>query len=181
MVKTPGFIEIFSSANRKIVWFYVKNIYNVQYYPDFFRSLEPELNQIIKTRVQQGAIKFNLKLEATYNRPNVHNSSENQAVFIKLLTEEEVYTSRKSRFTIESIDRLLLAVYKYTPMGGSSYIQLPNVDQQCFKWAVIAKHVTGENKFRIGKNYRQHEDKYNFNGLSFPTYLSDITKFEKNN
>jgi len=114
--------------------------------------------------------------------------------FIKLMMEEEIYTSRGSGFTLQAIDGLLLAVYKYTPMCASSYISLPafidrkratinpqNNDQQCFKWSILAKHVTGENKFRIGENYRQHEDKYNFNGLSFPKPLSDITKFEKNN
>jgi len=218
MVKTPGFVEISSSANRKIVWYYVKNINNVQNYPEFLRSLEPELNQILKTRVQQGAIKFNLKLEATYNRPNVPNSSENRAfktsaieiflesnieetlerAFIKLLTEEETYTSRGSGFTLESIDGLLLGIYKYTPMAVSSYIKLPayidrkratinpqNNDQQCFKWAILAKHVaenfSDKYKYCIGKNYKQQADRYNFDGITFPTPLSDITKFENNN
>jgi len=133
MVKTPGFTEISSSANRKIVWYYAKNINNVQNYPDFFHSLEPELNQILKTRVQQGAIKFNLKLEATYNRANVPKSSENRAfkttateifmhtdidsiveqAFVKLLVEEDAYVYRGSGFTLEAIDGLLLGIYCY--------------------------------------------------------------------
>jgi len=168
----------------------------------------------LKIHVEKNAIKFNLNLEATYNRPHVENSSENRAFktsavelfkesdissiieesFIKIMMEEEIYTSRGSGFTLQAIDGLLLAVYKYTPMCASSYISLPafidrkratinpqNNDQQCFKWSILVKYVTGENKFRIGENYRQYEDKYNFNGLSFPTPLSDITKFEKNN
>ncbi|KAE9540697.1 hypothetical protein AGLY_003942 [Aphis glycines] len=218
MVKAPGFTEISSSANRKIVWFYVKNINNVQNYPDFLRSIEPELNQILKTRVQQGAIKFNLKLEATYSQPNVENSAENRAfktsareifmytdidsiveqAFVKLLAEEDAYVSRGSGFTLESIDGLLLGIYNYTPMTGSSYIELPacidrkratinpqNNDQQCFKWAILARHVA-ENlsekyKYCVGENYTHHEGKYNFDGISFPTPLSDISKFEKNN
>lgn len=106
------------------------------------------------------------------------------------MAEEEAYTSRGSGFTLESIDGLLLTVYKYTPMDGSSYIPLPayidrkrgtinpqNVDQRCFKWAVFAKHVTGPAVYRIGESYRQHEDKYNFNGIWFPTPLSDVKKF----
>jgi len=77
-------------------------------------------------------------------------------------------------------------------MSGSSYIQLPksiadkraiinpkNTDQQCFKWAILAKHVVGEKKFRVNENYTEHEDKYIFDGISFPTPLSDISKFEK--
>jgi len=46
---------------------------------------------------------------------------------------------------------------------------------------VLAKHVAGQNKCRVNENYTEHEDKYIFNGISFPTPLSDITKFEKNN
>lgn len=214
MVKSPGLVEILSSAGRKIVWYFAKNLNNVKNYTDFLRPLAPVLSDMLKNHVLRHSIKFSLKLEATYNRPNVPNSSENRAfqtsavevfsgsniaeiierAFIKLLSEEEAYTSRGSGFTLESIDGLLLAVYKYTPMGGSSYIPLPayiegkrgtinpqNVDQQCFKWAILAKHVTGENKFRIGENYKQHDDKYNFNGISFPTPLSDVKKFEYNN
>ena len=87
--------------------------------------------------------------------------------FVNLLNEKNEYSGRGSGFTMESIDGLLLSVYKYTPMSGSSYIQLPkfiewkratinpqNVDQQCFKWAILAKHVTGAGIFRIGENYK---------------------------
>lgn len=128
-------------------------------------------------------IKFNLKLESTYIRPSVEISSENRAFktsareiykasnfagivdesFTKLLAEEETYCSRGSGFMLQSFDGLLLGVYKFTPMSGSSYIELPksiadkwaiinseNNNQQCFKWTILAKHVTGENKFRVG-------------------------------
>jgi len=183
-------------------------------YQEFIHSLEPELKKLLITRVQQGPIKFNLKLEATYNRPNVENSSENRAFktsavelfresdistiieksFTKLLMEEETYTSRGSGFTLESIDGLLLAVYKYTPMCGSSYISLPafidrkratinpqNADQQCFKWAILAKHVEGLNKHRVDENYFIHDGKYNFDNISFPTPLHQVKTFEKKN
>ena len=218
LVKAPGFIEISSSANRKIVWYYAKNVDNTMIYSDFLRPLMPELVNLLKTHVKKHAIKFNLKLEATYNRPNVPNSSENRAfktsavelysdsdirtiverAYMKLMTEKDEYQSRGSGFTLESIDGLLLAVYKYTPMGGSSYIELPtyidrkrgtinpqNTDQECFKWAILARHVaynlSDKYKYCVGENYKKHEGKYNFDGLTFPTPLSDITKFEKNN
>ncbi|XP_022180190.1 uncharacterized protein LOC111040564 [Myzus persicae] len=132
LVQSPGFVEISSSKNRKIVWHYAKNTDNVQNYQEFLHFLEPELKKLLKTRVQEGPIKFNLKLEATYNRPHVENSSENRAFktsavelfresdistilgksFTKLLMEEETYTSRGSGFTLQTIDGLLLAVYK---------------------------------------------------------------------
>ncbi|XP_025206925.1 uncharacterized protein LOC112602817 [Melanaphis sacchari] len=214
MAKSPGLVEISSSAGRKIIWYFAKNLNNVKNYTDFLRPLAPALADMLKNNVQQHPIKFNLKLEATYNRSNVPNSSENRAfktsavevfsesnipeiierAYIKLLVEEEAYTSRGSGFTLESIDGLLLTVYKYTPMDGSSYIPLPayidkkkgtinpqNSDQECFKWAILARYVTGPSVYRIGENYRQHEDKHNFNGISFPTPLSDVQKFEYNN
>ncbi|CAI6377672.1 unnamed protein product [Macrosiphum euphorbiae] len=100
-------------------------------YSDFLRPLMPELVNLLKTHVKKHAIKFNLKLEATCNRPNVPNSSENRAfktsavelysdsdirtiverAYMKLMTEKDEYQSRGSGFTLESIDGLLLAVY----------------------------------------------------------------------
>ncbi|KAL4083604.1 hypothetical protein QTP88_028920 [Uroleucon formosanum] len=114
--------------------------------------------------------------------------------FNKLKGEEKEYTSKGSGFSFQYIDGILLGIYKYCPLSGSSYIQLPpcidhkwaiinpqNADQLCFKRAILAKHVEGENKYRININYTKHEDKYSFEGISFPTPLSDIKKFEKNN
>jgi len=46
----------------------------------------PEMIELLKTHVQHHAIKFNLKEEATYNRPNVPDSSENRA--FKILAVE---------------------------------------------------------------------------------------------
>uniref|UniRef100_A0A2S2P7P9 Uncharacterized protein n=1 Tax=Schizaphis graminum TaxID=13262 RepID=A0A2S2P7P9_SCHGA len=136
LVRSPDFIEISTSANRKIVWYYTKNIDKVQNYNIFLNYLKSNLINILKTHVKKNAIKFNLKLEATYNRPRVENSSENRAFktsaveffrelgisaiveesFTKLLTEEETYTSRGSGFTLEAINGFLLGVYKCTPM-----------------------------------------------------------------
>lgn len=111
-----------------------------------------------------------------YNRPNVENLLGNRAFktstkeiyratkidtiveesFMKLLAEEDAYLSRGIGFTLQSIDDLLLAVYKYIPMSSSSYIETSkpimnkrttinsqNIDQQCFKWSILAKHVAG--------------------------------------
>jgi len=117
-----------------------------------------------------------------------------ERTYIKLLNEKDEYSGRGSGFNNVSIDGLLLTVYKYIPMSRSSYIELPmfierkrgtinpqNNDEECFKWAILAKHVTRTTVCRIGENYKQHENKYNFDGISFPTPLSDIPKFEKNN
>lgn len=56
-----------------------------------------------------------------------------------------------------------------------------NSNQQCFKWAILANHVTGENRYRVGENYYIYEDKFNFTGLKFLTPVSNIKIFKKNN
>ncbi|KAL4153871.1 hypothetical protein QTP88_001704 [Uroleucon formosanum] len=134
LAQPPGFVEISSTSSRKIVWYYAKNVNNSVIYTEFLRSLEPELNKLLKTHVRDHPIKFNLKLEATYNRPNVPNSSENRTfktsvveifsdsnieetlerAFIKLLKEEEEYKSRGSGFTLETIDGVVFCKRCFT-------------------------------------------------------------------
>ncbi|KAL4153519.1 hypothetical protein QTP88_001352 [Uroleucon formosanum] len=92
--------------------------------------------------------------------------------FSALLAEEDCYAGKYSGFTLSHIDGLLLGVYEYTPMGGSSYLPLPesilnrkavvnpqNIDRQCFK----------------------EEHRYDFSTLSTPTPVSEIELFERSN
>ncbi|KAL4152936.1 hypothetical protein QTP88_000769 [Uroleucon formosanum] len=214
IVNTRGFVKTGTSLSNKINWYYMKNTDNLSNYRTFLESTKKDLIQLLKSLSTKHPIKYNLKLEATYDRPNVENSSENRAFknsakemfmdtdieinidmdFANLLSEEDVYTSKGSGFTLQSIDGLLLGVYKYTPMAGSSYIPLPNdiknkkavinpqnTDQQCFKWAILARHVSGKVKNQVAENYTSYEEKYNFSDLTFPTPITEIKKFEKNN
>lgn len=79
-------------------------------------------------------------------------------------------------------------------MGGSSYLEVTtfiawkkaainsqNSDEQCFKWAIFARHVEGANIYRVGDNYAVHENKYNFTGLNFPVSLHAVNIFENKN
>lgn len=113
---------------------------------------------------------------------------------LSLIAEEDAYMGRGTGFTLEKIDGIILTIYSYTPLGGSSYIELPadiqrkrsvinpqNSDNFCLKWAILAKHEAGVNKERVGEKYIAQENKYNFTGLSFPTPLHDIAIFEKKN
>ncbi|XP_050056252.1 uncharacterized protein LOC126549895 [Aphis gossypii] len=212
-VNTPGFIEIESSLNRSIVWYFRKNVENIVSYRAFLNSIESELIAKLRECVRINAIKFNLKLEATYVIPNVQNSIQNRAFktsalelyvhsnveglidrdFTSLLAEDS-YAGKYSGFTLSCIDGLLLGVYEYTPMGESSYLPLPesilnrkavvnpqNIDQQCFKWAILAKHVPHDNRRRVGANYLREEHRYDFSALSVPTPVSEIKLFERSN
>ena len=82
----------------------------------------------------------------------------------------------------------------YVPLHGSSFIKTPeyvparsvlNVqnkeDNACFKWAILsALYQPDDHPERVNK-YKQHEDKLNFKGITFPTPTTQFKKFEKQN
>lgn len=208
----PGFNEIDSSLDRTTVWYYRSNVENMIAYQTFLDSLKPELIRKLNNFVCIKPIKYNLKLEATYSHkelPSENRSFKTSARelfsysdistlvdddFTTLLSEEDAYMRKGSGFTLSSIDGILLGVYEYTPMGGSSYIPLPesisskkgvinpkNIDECCFKWAILARHASGNNRCRVDVNYFNEEHRYDFSGLSFPTPISEISIFEKRN
>jgi hypothetical protein len=45
-------------------------------------------------------------------------------MFVNILTEEDTYQGKGSGFSLEAIDGVLLGIYQYIPMGGSSYLPL---------------------------------------------------------
>ena len=60
-------------------------------------------------------------------------------------------------------------------------INVKNKDDMCFKWSVpAALHPVQKKPERVSK-YREHERELNFDGISFPVSLKDITKFETQN
>ncbi|XP_073982716.1 uncharacterized protein [Rhodnius prolixus] len=80
----------------------------------------------------------------------------------------------------------------YKPLGGSTYIKLPdaiaakkacinpeNYDEQCFRYAVLAKYVDKDPQ-RVSK-YKHMSHNYDFSCIAFPTPLHQIRKFEKEN
>jgi hypothetical protein len=95
------------------------------------------LAEKLKQNVEKNPIKFNLKLETTYNQPNVEDSSRDRSFvtsaraiyatsnlekvigeeFEKLIKDEDAYMGRGSGFILEKIDGVLLAIYRYTPLG----------------------------------------------------------------
>jgi len=147
-VNASGFVEVKSAHSQKIVWYYAKNLDNLENYISFLTNVKSELVALLRRIVSVNPLKFNLKLEATYNQPHVDNSSQNRSfktaareifidsdidllieqAFATLLHEEEIYVAKGSGYVLESIDGLLLTVYKYTPMGKTSNIWLPVIN-----------------------------------------------------
>ena len=106
------------------------------------------------------------------------------------------WVSKRSGWTIQSVDNHYLNIVQYQPMKGSSYIKLPqelrnsakglinmkNDDNECFRWCHI-RHLNPQAKYpqRIKKSDKQYVDNLNYNGIEFPVTTKQYNKIEKQN
>ncbi|XP_072157587.1 uncharacterized protein [Bemisia tabaci] len=112
----------------------------------------------------------------------------------KILAENAEFHMKESGWTLIRIIGTELRINRFNALqrAGSSYIPLPitskhvvnvkNDDFQCFKYAVLGKHLppSTRNKNRASK-YAPYSEKYDFSCVSFPTPLKEISKFERVN
>lgn len=117
-------------------------------------------------------------------------------LYERLYRESVEYEGQGSGWTLKSVDGILVRINWYQPLRGATFIPLPKViadkhavinlqnsDEKCFQWSVLCHYVTGRNRYRINNRYRQllNGNLVKFEGITFPTPLKDIDKFEKNN
>ena len=116
--------------------------------------------------------------------------------FQQLRNRIEYFQREGSGWQLNKVIKLEIKIADYTPIYGSSYIELPielrnkkailnikNEDEYCFKWAVLAHlHPIGhkDNPNRVSK-YKDYESTLDWSGILFPTPLTDVPKFEKKN
>ncbi len=59
---------------------------------------------------------------------------------------------------------------------------MKNEDEKCFKWAVTrALNSVDKNAERVSKELKEQSEKYNWDGITFPTKVKDIRVWETNN
>ena len=104
------------------------------------------------------------------------------------------WTCQGSGWAVTRVLCLYVNIAKYTPLKGSSYIELPkylknkkaivnvkNQDDECLKWALLSSlYPTHDNPQRVTK-YKDHEKELNFAGIEFPTPLNQIPNVEHQN
>ena len=117
-----------------------------------------------------------------------------QKAFSDIEKRIEKWTRESSGWTVTKVLNVYLDFARYTPLKGSSYLDLPdklkskkaiinvkNNDQKCLMWALLsALHPVGSNPHRVSK-YKQYENELNFAGVGFPTPLSQMPKVEQLN
>lgn len=72
-----GFLEIDSTLDRTLVWYYRKNINTMNGYKAFLCSIKEELVDRLRDCLRVRLVKFNLKLDATYHISNSEILPEN--------------------------------------------------------------------------------------------------------
>lgn len=137
----------------------------------------------IRFHTKSGVIDRSTELQQYY-RDNVEQT---------LMSQLSEFQACGSGWTLTSVDKLLVAIDRYSPLRGGSLIPLPlyiakkksivnvaNSDEKCFQWAVLAGIYDVKNKNRV-KNYKPFESSLNFSGIRFPVAESDFNKFERQN
>ena len=106
------------------------------------------------------------------------------------------WVSEGSGWVIDRIDSHYINVTTYTPLHGSSYIELPtelrnpkkglikikNNDDECFRWCHI-RHLNPQEKNpqRIKKEDKKTINELNYDGIDFPLSQKHYNKVEKQN
>ena len=100
-----------------------------------------------------------------------------------------------SGWVFEGIKNIQILTVPYEPLRGSKYIELPdyiakkravvnikNNDEDCFKWCILrGLNPTNENPNRVDTKLKTAVDSINMEGISTPTKIEDIAKFERQN
>ena len=132
----------------------------------------------------------------TKNRTITNAYEINMNSYYKYLLEKiERFQGEGSSWRIEGIISCNVNVSQYTPLRGSSYIDLPekiknkqccvNVqnfkDNKCFLWSILfSLYPKKLNPHRLSA-YKKYENELNFNNISFPVKLDKISQVEKLN
>ncbi|GFU12012.1 uncharacterized protein TNCV_3265941 [Trichonephila clavipes] len=108
----------------------------------------------------------------------------------KIVKESEDFEGRDSGWTLDEILRLEVRTNRYSPFrGSSSFIEVPkqiaetkaiiNVinkkDSRCFMWSILAALYPNTSNPNKTSSYVSHLKKLNFDGISFPTPLNELT------
>jgi len=107
----------------------------------------------------------------------------------------EQFNARGSGFVLDTVENFTVIITQYRPLTGSTFIPTPrriagkhaviNVhnfnDNRCFQWAVLSCLYPPKNHPQNVYSYTKYANTLNFDDISFPISLKDISKFEQQN
>ena len=179
--------------------------------PNLFTEVYTALTVLLLTELEKGQYKCSLILHLTFikpfdreayphfqSKPMVILTTEDIETFLKeayaqLDKHVDKFTNDGSGWILDNVLSLSVNFSKYTPLKGSSFIELPdylktkkaiinvkNEDNKCLKWALLsALHPAKKDPQRVNK-YMQFKE-LRFSGVDFPVPLSQMPKVERLN
>ena len=112
----------------------------------------------------------------------------------KIQEKLEKYTRNRTGGTVDEIERVYIDIAKYSPLKGSSYIDLPpyyknkkaiinvkNKDDKCLLWSLLSALCHDQVKHHPERVSNYEKYTLNFDGISQPTPISEISKVEMMN
>ena len=137
---------------------------------------------------------FNSRMAPVYYLNDI--DSLVQSMIEHMTQQVENPALRDSKFVFDRIMYMDMRMYRLNLTRGSSYIPLPdwlakkkailnpkNLDEKCFKWAVIAGLKWEEKDChpeRVSK-LRRYDNKFDWSGITYPVSTKNISKFETRN
>ena len=119
-----------------------------------------------------------------------------QASQQQILKKIAQWISEGSGWTIQSIENHYINIVNYSPLKGSSYIELPqelqnsakglinlkNKDNECFRWCHI-RHLNPQDQDsqRIKKTDKKYIGELDYSNIKFPVTVKQINIIEKQN
>ena len=188
--------EKYLNDSKPLAYHYFKNQltklrgikFNITYKGRFVRTIQGGFSDV---NVYKDAVFASNSLTIT----NIHKIDEqynNSCESIKTSIEEFIENGSGWRFEY-NID-LSIHRYKYIPLAGSSYIELPlcikntqavinikNDDNKCFLYCISAFDHPIDGKDHPNRPNKYDISKYKTTGLTFPLQIKDIENFEKLN
>ena len=136
---------------------------------------------------------FNSKADLILNNTDIQASLQISKQHILNIISQ--WVSEGSGWTVESIESHHLNIANYSPLKGSSYIELPpeikkskglinikNEDNECFRWCHV-RHLNPQNNNpqRIKKIDKNLIKQLDYSNIEFPVTVKQINKIEKQN
>lgn len=212
----PTYYE--DNFKNRYTQFKIENEYGAKDLSSFMNDVKkPVLSLIKKWLTKHNAIKVHLCVIGTYEKDRIMNSLEiepkylqttNYEIFLKS-NIDEIYINMKdkilyehervsdnlkgSNWVLQSIDILNIAINKYDPIRGSTYIRTPdkiankkltvnvkNEDNKCFLWSILAHlYPSGNNPQRVYQ-YERYENIFNEVKIEYPMAVCKIPGFVDN-
>ena len=144
---------------------------------------------------KEETIVFRSKTPQRVTKNNINDVIDSQLKELEIRFENMGDELEGSNWNIKSWSNFRFDIFKTRPLRAGSYIPTPerysnakcgltnirNNDQECFRWCMrYHQSPKGKHDDRTTVLSKQ-EDKYNYDGISYPTTYDDINNFQDNN